>query len=175
MESLAGAAATICSVVLLFAGALKIPHREAFASQIATYQVVPVRAATPLGHILPFVEILASILILSVPRVGGPLCAVLFLSFALAVAINLIRGRTELVCGCFGRAGRQPIRRSHVVMNVVLACGAVLSIVRDGLPSFAAVRFGLSAILLALLFKAGNDLRAIGRESYTGTAREARP
>jgi Methylamine utilisation protein MauE len=121
------------------------------------------------------VEVLASILILSVPRVGGPLCAVLFLSFALAVAINLIRGRTELVCGCFGRAGRQPIRPSHVVMNVALAGGAVLSIVRSGLPSFAAARFGLSAILLALLFKAGNDLRTIGRESYPRTAREARP
>jgi Methylamine utilisation protein MauE len=174
MEILAGATGTICSVVLLLAGALKIPHREAFASQIAAYQVVPVKAATVLGHALPFVEVLAAMLILSVPHVGGPLCTVLFLSFALAVAINLVRGRAELTCGCFGPTGRQPIRRSHVVMNVALACAALLSIVRDSLPSLAAARFGVSAFLLALLFKAGKDLRAIGRESYIHAAREAR-
>jgi hypothetical protein len=164
-----GAAASICAVVLLIAGLLKVRDRSTFASQIAAYQVVPSVAALFLGHFLPWAEILGALLILFAPWLGGLVCAALFLGFAVAVGTNVLRGRTELICGCFGPRGRQRISRTHVLMNLCLAAAAALfAMSRAGPPSLAALRTGISAVLLASLWSVARDLRRANRQLQTG-------
>jgi Methylamine utilisation protein MauE len=160
-----GAGASIAAVILLFAGALKVRHRPEFASQITAYEIVPAAVAVALGSVLPFLEILAGVLVLFLPRAGGPLSAALFLSFAAAVEINLLRGRTELRCGCFGPSGQRPIRGGHVAMNLALAAAAAVAGLGDGPPSLAAARMGLSMLLLAMLLLVGRELRGAKQES----------
>jgi hypothetical protein len=76
-----------------------VPHSSLKrGSQIAAYGLVPAPASIALGHILPFAEVSAGIAVLAIPRIGGGAVALLFATFAFAVAINLLRGRTELVC-----------------------------------------------------------------------------
>lgn len=165
VEVASGAAAVACSLVLLTAGVLKVRHPSTFTSQIISYQIVPRRVAALLGHTLPGLEMLAGLLILLAPRIGGPLCALLFLSFAGAVGINVLRGRTELTCGCFGPSGRQPIRASHVVVNLLLAGSAGLATLQTGRPTLVAMQLGLAALLLFLLARSRRRVLLIKSES----------
>jgi hypothetical protein len=54
------------------------------------------------------------------------LTASLLLLFALAMAINLLRGRREISCGCDPRGRPQPIRWALVARNVGYAGGVLV-------------------------------------------------
>lgn len=62
------------------------------------------------------------------PKLASFPAIVVFAAFAAAVSLNLARGRTELVCGCFGAEGRHRISRSHVVGNIILAGASLLAL-----------------------------------------------
>jgi hypothetical protein len=172
MGLVSGAAATIASLVLIVAGVMKVRDASSFASQIAAYQIVPRTVATGMGRTLPFLEIAAGLLLLLRPRLGGPLCSLLFLSFAVAVQINLLRGRTELVCGCFGASGRQPIRPSHVAMNLMLIAASLVAAISKGPPSLISARIGISFLALVLLLRAWRALHRIDREGERDDTRQ---
>lgn len=106
LRDLVGAGVVAAASVLMAAGLSKVRDRRTFGSQIAAYQLTSESASAVLGQVLPLVEFLLGIAVLTVPRVGDALAAALFAMFASAVGINLARGRKELVCGCFGSYGR---------------------------------------------------------------------
>jgi len=149
LRDLVAAGAAASGLMLLTAGLSKVRDRQMFGSQIATYQLIPAPASAVLGHVLPFGEVLAGIAVFVVPRVGGASAAVLFAMFAIAVAVNLARGRTELVCGCFGPRGRHTISPWHVAGDVVLAVVGVVVSVSSAGPSVPAVVLGGSLLLVA--------------------------
>src|SRR5712691_11012406 len=161
----AGIADTICAVVLLVAGALKLGRLSVFGQQVAAYQIVPERLARVAGYVLPPAEMALGISMLFVPRLAVA-AVVLFVLFALAVGVNILRGRTELRCGCFGAAGKHTISRAHVAANVGLALLATLTFVggvgRDR-ASFLAFQIGVSALLLVALAAAW---RAMASPTY---------
>ena len=146
----AGIADTICAVALLVAGALKLGSLSVFGQQIAAYQVVPKRLAQFTGYVLPPVEIVLGVSMLFVPRLAAA-AAFLFVSFAVAVGMNIVRGRTELRCGCFGATGRHTISPAHVAANVGLTLLAALTFVGQSRPSFLAFQIGVSALLFIAL------------------------
>jgi hypothetical protein len=160
MELATGISASLCAVVLMVAGFLKIRDRSTFASQIAAYDVVPTRVSYHLGHVLPFAEILAALLVLFASRVGGPIAALLFTGFAVAMGKNVLRGRTELICGCFGPRGKQSVSGMHVVMNFGLAGAAVFAAFRTGPPSLTSLRTGISIFALAYLWTVYRELHS---------------
>jgi hypothetical protein len=47
--------------------------------------------------------------------------AMLLVVYAVAIGVNLLRGRRDIDCGCAGPASRRPIAWSLVARNVVLA------------------------------------------------------
>jgi hypothetical protein len=77
--------------------------------------------------------------------------AVLLVLYATAIAANLIRGRSELPCGCTGRQS-QPISWSLVLRNGGLICLLIATGKSIVVPSVLVVEY-LVIIALRLLTK----------------------
>ncbi len=118
----------LLAAVFATAAVGKLRRREAFEGIVANYRLLPERLALPFARALPFVE-LATVVLLIVPttaRAGGLLAAGLLLLFAGAMTVNILRGRTDIDCGCFVGFLRQRIGWPLVARNLVLALAAVL-------------------------------------------------
>jgi hypothetical protein len=161
MAFVQGVAAAMCSAVLGSAGAAKLGDRAVFGSQIASYQILPLGMSRALGHLLPFLEILAAVSILLWPVLGGIICAGLFLSFGLAIALNLLRGRRELRCGCFGPRAVHLISWWHVFFDLSLAVLAAGAATGRHSPSLLSLQVGFSAFLVGVLINARRSLWAV--------------
>jgi hypothetical protein len=96
------------ALVLMISGGTKLVGLRRFVVVVRNFQLCPARLAQPVAYSLPCLELLTSLALLSEwsPRLAGLLAAGLFLLFGAAVAINLLRGRREIDCGCFGSSHR---------------------------------------------------------------------
>lgn len=151
-------------------GAHKLRDPTAFAGALTAYALLPQRAVAVVARALPLIEIaVATGLLLSATRAAAALLSTLLLVlYALAIAINLRRGRHELDCGCFGFGRRSTISMTLLWRNavLVLASLAVGFLPRrertlDWLDLFT-VAVGLAAV--ALLYAAVDGLAdATGR------------
>jgi hypothetical protein len=96
------------------------------------------------------------------PWAGLAACGLLLL-YGLAIGINLLRGRSEIDCGCLGPAGRQSLSSWLLARNSLLALGAALSSLPLSDRSLHAIDgatlFG-GLITLVLLFHAVDLLAA---------------
>ncbi len=108
---------------LLFASAALHKARDValFAQVLAAYRVLP--GAARLAWLVPLTEVLVSAgLLLPGTRTTAALVgAGLLVLYALAMAVNLMRGRRELSCGCGGANERRPIGAWMVWRNLLLA------------------------------------------------------
>ncbi len=101
--------ALICRLVLgilfFYAGVEKIISPREFAFAIYNYQLLPDGAINLPAVVLPWLEVfLAAALVFGIYVRGASLAsALLFLIFAAALSINLVRG-LDISCGCFGGA-----------------------------------------------------------------------
>lgn len=93
----------VLGIIFLYAGIEKIIAPREFAIAIYNYRLLPDWAINMLAVILPWLEVfLATGLIAGIYVRGASLIsALLFLTFATALAINLVRG-LDISCGCFG-------------------------------------------------------------------------
>ena len=127
---------------LVFAAAVggKLRHRRELAGVVANYRLLPQWLAAPTAWMLVGLEFLVALSLVSGAwlRTGAALAIVLLGGFALAMAINLARGRREIDCGCFQSGLRQRLSAMLVARNLVLA--AVLT------PLLAAGAAGASAL-----------------------------
>jgi hypothetical protein len=90
---------------------------------LRNYRLLPEAWVPVVAVVLPLLEALTSLALLW-PRsrvLGASTAAVLLVVFALAMGINLGRGRTHIDCGCFGVRLRTGLSRWMVVRNVLLA------------------------------------------------------
>lgn len=110
---------------LVFATAVagKIRHRHELPGVVANYRLLPERLAATAAWMIVGLECLVVLSLLSGLRLaaGAMLAIVLLGGFALAMAINLARGRREIACGCFQLGLRQRLSAGLVARNVVLA------------------------------------------------------
>ncbi len=148
----------ICATVLVLAGALKIGQLRMFGQQVAAYQVIPKRLSPYAGYSLPPAEIIIGLALPLFPDLAVA-AIVLFGSFAVAVGVNLVRGRNELRCGCFGVTGSHTISKAHVIGNGILMILAAATLVTR--PRFAFVPFqvGVSFVLIIVLLYAWRTMR----------------
>ncbi len=86
------------------------------------------------AHILPFLRVILGLILLTA-SIGLLLpwaafaAAGIFITFTGAVAINLLLGRNEIACGCFGSSSEQRLTWFIVIRNLVLtACAFVLAL-----------------------------------------------
>lgn len=146
--------------LLLIAGVPKLRDRRGMLAAVQGYRLLPPVLERAVARGLPWGEVLlGTLLILGVgPRVTGLLAAALFTVFAVALGINLLRGRRDLDCGCFAFAetGQAPrIGWPHVVRALALAAGGAGAVLlSNGLGATSVVEYLLGWSLAALVLSA---------------------
>ncbi|NHN85594.1 methylamine utilization protein MauE [Acetobacter musti] len=140
-------------------GIARLSDTERSASDIAAYRLLPLDAAFPAARLLTGTELLCGGWLLSgvAPLAAGIASAALLLFFAAAMAINVLRGRTDLACGCIPGVVTR-VSWHAVSRNIVLAILMVLTGL-GGEASSALIRVeGVfsGAALLFLILAAGH-------------------
>lgn len=128
--------------LLLLAGVSKLADRAAFRAAVADYDVLPLSLERPFAALVPLMEtVLGVLLLLGLgTRVAAALAAPLFLSFAIAIGINVWRGRS-FDCHCFGAAQREGIGPASLLRSSLLVLGAL--VVASGASRFGSVELAL--------------------------------
>ena len=155
------------AIALLFASSLlhKLRYFTEFRQHVADYQLLPARLAFAAALLLLCAEA-ATLLALIVPGMAGEgalLAAGLLALYALAMAINLARGRRHIDCGCAGPQLAQPISEWLLLRNALLIGLALVGAQTPGLRSPGAWDVGLTVCFvpsLWLLYTAANGLLA---------------
>jgi uncharacterized membrane protein YphA (DoxX/SURF4 family) len=117
------------AIVLIIAASGKIIRRREFIEIIRNYGLLPAGLATVVGHFILIVEPIIALSLLSGLLIPWSAIAatLLFITFASAIAINLLRGRREISCGCFSINGNQALSWILVMRNIGLAALACCS------------------------------------------------
>lgn len=120
-------AAASLSVLLLIGGIDKLRNLDLFEGAVLAYRLLPVTFSRPFAVFFMVAELGAAVLLL-IPqlRFYGALLALCVVGFATAgVAINLLRGHTDVACGC-GNLKEQSAGLSWwLVVRNALLLGAV--------------------------------------------------
>lgn len=117
--------------VFLSASVPKLRHMSDFERTVARYELLPSILVRPVSRLLPPLECASAILLfagIAVSLVSAAV-GVLLTCFAVAVAVNLLRGR-RIDCGCSGPGTTDPIGWLTVLRNLVLAGVAAVAFVR---------------------------------------------
>lgn len=135
-EALAWLARLILAGVFLAAAAPKLLDPAAFATAIANYQAFPDGTVNLIAAVVPALELVGALALLTPWRRGGALLlAALLLGFTVLLAVSLARG-LDLSCGCFG-TNSEPVSPLHLLRNVGLLAlaGLVLAAPRGVAPA----------------------------------------
>jgi thiol-disulfide isomerase/thioredoxin len=158
----------LLSAVFAVAGVAKLIDWRTYRESLADFGV-PAAWRQSVGAVLPFVEIAVAVLMLSstTMRPASYIALILLAMFAVAIAVNLAKGRAPS-CNCFGQSAASPIDRSTLVRSIVLLICAIAFVslsgtqgstpvtarTADGLRAtdIGAWVLGLLAVLLAFSF-----------------------
>ena len=165
-------AGRVCvGLVFLLAGAQKTRHWRIFFGVVANYRLLPRAAVAPVAGLLPPLEMIVAVLLLSAQMLPWSLLAAgaLLILFAGAMAINLHRGRAHIDCGCGQSFLKQTLSWTLVVRNGVLALLLAPSLAPIGPLSLSAALTGVGAGLgFFLLYLVLNTLSALPRPERRG-------
>ena len=154
--------------LLWFVAALqKLRGFAVFVTVLADYRLVPRRSTRACaGAVIGLELALGSCLLIPVLRslaLAGS--ALLLALYAVAIAVNLFRGRRFIDCGCMGPVGQQSLTGSLVARNVLLAFLALAGMLPApgrALVWFDAIAVTAAVCAAALLYAAINRLVANG-------------
>ena len=153
-------------LLLLLAAVHKLTALQKFRATLAAYELLPGAVLAPVSILVPIIEaLLGAAWLLGIQLVLVAFAsAVLLASYTSAIAINIIRGRIHIDCGCSmgGTAGRdQQLSWSLVVRNSILIMAALTATLPAteravGFVDYVTLVAGLLAIVL--LYGAANQL-----------------
>ncbi|MGO1462926.1 MAG: MauE/DoxX family redox-associated membrane protein [Marinobacter sp.] len=149
-------AALALAVIFASAASHKLRHPHWFRRQVREYALIPALMVPAAARALPITElVIAAGLLWSASRPYAGLLAFLLIAlYALAIAINLARGRKDIDCGCSGPAMRQPLQPALLGRNAllaVIALGALLPMLDRPLSlhdNFVMIAAGTVLVLL---------------------------
>jgi len=123
-------AALALSVIFASAASHKLRHPCWFRRQVHEYELIPGPMVPAAARTLPIAElVIAAGLLWSTSRPYAGVLAFLMIGlYALAIAINLARGRKDIDCGCSGPAMRQPLQPALLARNLMLAIIALVAL-----------------------------------------------
>ena len=130
---LLAAVACVVGGLLLIAGVPKIRDRDAFVAVVENYRLLPRPLAQFVGRTLPVVEVVLGVGLVAgiFPRWVGLVAAAVFVSFFVGLTVNLVRGHTNLDCGCFAFTAHSDesakITWLHAARALVLVALSVLA------------------------------------------------
>lgn len=116
----------VLGAVFIFAGALKIYDPATFATDIANYRLLPHAWVNLLAITLPWIEVLAGLLLVVGiwVRPSALLVTAMLVVFLVAVSQALVRG-LDIRCGCFGTFGGRRAGLQTLLTDLVLLAMAV--------------------------------------------------
>jgi uncharacterized membrane protein YphA (DoxX/SURF4 family) len=119
------------AIIFFYAGIEKILQPQEFAVAIYNYQLLPDCTINLSAIFLPWLEVLiaASLVIGIYTRGAALLSSLLFLIFAMALTINLVRG-LDISCGCFGVSSGN-ISWFYLARDLSLFCMSVFVLIYD--------------------------------------------
>jgi hypothetical protein len=169
--ALRGAAALLFGAAALH----KLRNPAGFHVALAAYGLLPAAALTPCMAGLIAVESAIAIACL-LPGAATVAClagALLLAVYSLAIAVNLVRGRRTIDCGCGGPGGERPLRGDLLLRNAgvaALLCIAALAPSARALVWLDAVTIlgaiaTLSLLYAALDVAAANTARSNSQEA----------
>lgn len=100
----------------------KIFHHQLTVEQ---YQILPKRLVPIFARVEVWLEILVGIGLLFGIAHAAIGAGILLLMYSIAIAINLLRGRNHISCGCGGLAGDQVLSWWLVARNILLFASAL--------------------------------------------------
>jgi hypothetical protein len=159
-------AAYSLAVIFTASAWVKIADIPSFEAAVADYGLLPAELVKVFASVLPIVEFTAAIgLVVGYTRFLAAAVLLLLLGcFTAAIAANLIRGRRDIDCGCFGPALRQQLSGWLLLRNgTLIAAGfAVLLPANERSPSgFDYLTVSFAVVALVLIYAAANFLMAI--------------
>lgn len=173
--------------VLLFSGLSKVRDPLGFAHGVEDYEVLPDRLAVIFGLLVVPLEIAIAVSHLTGWWISTAviLGLAMFGSFAVAVAINLARGRS-LPCYCFGDGAHETISAQTLVRLLLLIAGEgllLLSLQRSGTANsvlelatpqeFGMALFWTAVVVVAAMWILGlPDLLELLRSSAAANERQ---
>ncbi|MBK6632778.1 MAG: methylamine utilization protein MauE [Betaproteobacteria bacterium] len=123
------------TLAIIFIGGAwqKLSDRDAFAMAVEQYRLVPESWTGAIAWGLPLSELMAGgLMLVTAARTWGVLLVlVLLLAVTAAVAVNLLRGRSHIDCGCGGPEGGQHLSWGLVVRNLLLAVMALAAVAAE--------------------------------------------
>ena len=153
------------AVVFGASAMIKFADFSDFRGALENYRIVPEELSLPAAAIVPVGELAGTIGLL-VPRfhpAAAMLLIFLVAIFTAAIALNLMRGRLYIDCGCFGPMLRQPLSSWLLVRNGAIMLLGALSLMPNGARAMNSLDFAtitLGALTLVLLYGAANYLLA---------------
>lgn len=167
-------------LALLFATAAvsKLQHIEEFYGVVRNFRLIPDGPSRVVAFVLPIVElaVAAGLMIAPLAVPAAVTGAALLAGFGVAIAINVIRGRTWIDCGCMRQGMKQQISWMMVLRNVVLTVLA-LGIVRllpgttVAAPLDLFVGLAAGAIAMMLYFSASLLGGIVATQTATNTSK----
>ena len=141
------------SLALLFftAAKHKLNSPGRFRAQLAAYELVPSAILPSLARAIPLAEMAVFFLILMpVTRTwAAVLASGLLTSYTVAMAMNMLRGRDDIDCGCGGQ--QQLLSYWLLLRNAVLIIGCLLLIIPSTDRALVWADFILLTLMLAVL------------------------
>jgi hypothetical protein len=158
----ATAVRVLIALVFLAAAASKMRYWAIFEGVVGNYRLLPQFAVRAFAWLLPPIELaVAFVVLLNLPYASLAAAALLTL-FAVAMAVNILRGRSHIDCGCFNSALKQPLRWSLVIRNAVLIGFLVLGSGASASVTDSAFALGfLGGVSLFVIVQCVNALLAI--------------
>ena len=104
-DPVAASAVAGCVALILFSAAWhKISEIDIFVGALDAYRLLPSAGVMPVARLLPGVEVAIALLVLvpATRHFGLIAFAGLIAIYAVAIAVNLMRGRRQIDCGCGG-------------------------------------------------------------------------
>jgi len=111
----------ILGFVFIYSGIEKIINPTSFSEAVSNYKLLPDIFINFFAIILPWIELIAGLLLLFgiAVRENSLIINSLLIVFIAAITIGLIRG-LNIDCGCFGTSGGTKIGFTKLLENIIL-------------------------------------------------------
>ena len=164
MTELSIAIRALVGLIFLTAAWGKLRHRLEFQGVVANYKLLPDALVAPFAIALPPIEALVGALLPTGLLSPAPELAAGFLLalFAIAMAVNIRRGRTHIDCGCFQSTLKQTLGWNLVARNAVLALATSASALASGsIPAWGRAEGLLAGAVMFVLLQSLNILWSV--------------
>jgi hypothetical protein len=153
------------AVLFAAAAAHKLLDMPTFRASLAAYGLVPSAFVPILSTLLVAGEVIVAMALLPPDSSSAApfAAAALLLIYTSAILVNLLRGRTDIDCGCAGPTRRQSLGVGLVVRNLVLLSATLVSALPVSprpLVWIDGFTFAAGLVSVCLLYKAVDALVA---------------